>query len=509
MNADSVLTSTELLSHIFWFSDKNSVAKSMRVCQFWEAVGKPRIWRDLERPDGLKCLLWKLAPWNFTGPFTVPDHQDWSQFLQYTNLVHFLCVKTYGNLLAQMNETLALILEFISANRPAFEVFPNLCGLDIVVDDQQYLLQPSISLLHSGVRHWTIDFPRYPNRIEPFHIVLPVQRLSGLACVEIGRGVEAHDFLATCIGLEQLPCLASVVLPSHHVTSGVLQVLSRCSALQEIRTNDDDGGYGSCDMKHLLSHALRNGAFPNLSSLTLSACSVHLSQLLDDQHFPFHIRSLGIETHECEENMWHPIYEKVVARCQGVTELMLRDIIRDVPSSFTSIKAFLSYSLTRLEIDSSKPLTYSQAEIERLIHSLPMIEILQLAPYPRLTGESFGTFTFNHIPLFARHCRKLIRLAILLDTSQRWDDLPENTMTFAALRELDLGMSFALSFFAEASAVFKLFLPKLLPSNCQFTFYHNEYATITEDAIKRVAETKGVEEWRELSQRSRKRQLTL
>ncbi|KAG5334685.1 hypothetical protein C0989_003092 [Termitomyces sp. Mn162] len=217
----------------------------------------------------------------------------------------------------------------------------------------------------------------------------------------------------------------------------------------------------------------------------------------------------GIETHECEENMWHPIYEKVVARCQGVTELMLRDIIRDVPSSFTSIKAFLSYSLTRLEIDSSKPLTYSQAEIERLIHSLPMIEILQLAPYPRLTGESFGTFTFNHIPLFARHCRKLIRLAILLDTSQRWDDLPENTMTFAALRELDLGMSFALSFFAEASAVFKLFLPKLLPSNCQFTFYHNEYATITEDAIKRVAETKGVEEWRELSQRSRKRQLTL
>ncbi|KAH0578809.1 hypothetical protein H2248_003004 [Termitomyces sp. 'cryptogamus'] len=221
-----------------------------------------------------------------------------------------------------------------------------------------------------------------------------------------------------------------------------------------------------------------------------------LSRLLDDKHFPFHIPSLTVESSVCSQNPSFSAYPKIKKKCSRVTDFILRDVIEEKSSLFSSLRGFLSYDLTRLRVDTFMQLAYEATEIEELARSLPKIESLFLAPQSHMFGPPFGTFAFDHLCLFSRYCPNLIKFAVLVDTTQSCGTLTQDAVDpFALLQELDLGSTFAVDTLSNAAAIL---LARLLPTYCRFTFdrFHGPSAP-TIDRL--LSEARVAQEERDLS----------
>ncbi|KAG6877410.1 hypothetical protein C0992_010016 [Termitomyces sp. T32_za158] len=265
-----------------------------------------------------------------------------------------------------------------------------------------------------------------------------------------------------------LPCLAIVVLYRYTVSYPVLEVLSRFPALKVIRTEISPLVVSTRRGHYPPTCTFEDGSFQKLTALTVSGCSHQVSEIIDDKNFPSYIESLTIERLECVEDPSHsPDYAKIVAKVPRVTKFELREIMRGVSSPFASLRPFLSYNLTELRMETCLALTYSTAEIGELVHALPIIEVLSLNPRHAYPVRLFGTFTFNHLQLFARHCPKLTHLGIMLNTSYPCDAPRDGAVPFSVLKELELGVSFWSLKLSDGAASL---LAQVLPNNCKLTF---------------------------------------
>ncbi|KAG6879152.1 hypothetical protein C0992_004826 [Termitomyces sp. T32_za158] len=360
--------------------------------------------------------------------------------------------------------TVSFALEYILETHSAAAIFPALKKLHCKVD--WYLAQSSImDLLHPGVTDFYIN---YSCQSSQFQLSAPVEQFFGLISFEIGPDILRND-LTGLSALHALPRLATVVLYRYTATYPVLEVLSRFPALKVIRTNDLWVAAPSCRGHYPPPCTFEDGSFRQLTVLTLSGCSHKISEILDDKHFPFNIECLIIESVRCMvDPAPAPVYPKMVAKVPTVTNFELCETMEDVSSPFASLRPFLSYNLTELRVKTYLALAYSAAEIEELVHALPIIEVLSLDPYTSLLVPRNGTFTFNHLLMFARHCPRLTYLGILLDTSYPCEAPLDGIVPFPVLKELDLGGSFETMSLDDGAAASLLAL--VLPNACKLTF---------------------------------------
>ncbi|KAG6905041.1 hypothetical protein DXG01_005474 [Tephrocybe rancida] len=472
MRAGHILDSPELLSQILSHSTKDSVATGLRVCKFWSVVGTPILWRELESERDLQGLLEILVPDD--GTMTVgylailasqwlicskiPLDVDASRFFECARLVRHLCVDLHHE-----HGHIITVLNFLTTTWPVSEIFPALESLEYKAR-QNDLLYPAIALLHSGVRRWVMDVGPGQYAV---HDLIPFSQLHNLTRIDFGQYVTVDNLQNIFVALEVLPILTTILLPPHSVTYDVLRALSRWPALKEIITDSDfDQGYDVCDGEHHPSPpSFGSGAFPELISITISGCPHQLSELLDDPNFPFDVRSLAVETMGCINDPG-PIYQKIAAKCSEVNEFVLHYTDSDSYCSFNSLRPFLHYRLTRLTIEPYNPVSFDVNEIEELALSLPLIEYLDIGTSALLLSSPLGKFTFDHLPLFGRHCPKLVRLGILLDVSKHCNPTQSDIVPFAKLQELNLGLTFAVNVIADLDTAVNL-LSDLLPNCCQ------------------------------------------
>ncbi|KAG6815226.1 hypothetical protein H0H87_003879, partial [Tephrocybe sp. NHM501043] len=488
-STDNVLTTPELVSLIFEFSTKGSTANGMLVCTLWAGVGKPRLWRELAEDD-IDGLLRLIVSWTYEPPaapklavnnltkyiehfviltllLQIPRLVDWGRFLQYSSLVYHLSLDASVQS-DKMNRVRATVLKFIAESHPLHEVFPNLQTLTCIAEEEE-VFRPFIAVLHSGVTHLALVVPPAS---EMGGISTPVQSLFSLVYLEFYR-IDIFDDLRPALAVfQQLPSLAIIVLPSQAATYAMLETLSKFPALEEIEISPSaftSVGY-RCNTKHPDSHSFDGCAFPVLTALTISGCPNQLSQLVDDENFPFHVQTLTIEIVQCRSDPVRAL-QKIAAKCSQVTNLTLLDTMDAVPSPFSLLRPFVTHNLTKLRVDAKCPLSYALSEIEELAQSLVMLEYLSLDYLVQETTPiPFNpALTFDHLPIFSRHCLKLSQFEINIDISQPCGQSLSDIVPFSALRELNLLGSFVYFrdlFNLESAATL---LSELLPSYCRLT----------------------------------------
>ncbi|KAH0581487.1 hypothetical protein H2248_011203 [Termitomyces sp. 'cryptogamus'] len=181
------------------------------------------------------------------------------------------------------------------------------------------------------------------------HLVL-VSRLSGLVYLRIQAVMIGAESLRA---FEGLPRLAYLSLPRYSVTTEVLEILAYFPALRDIRTNNTGRPLASVKVHHHPFIFLRSGAFHLLRTLTFSGCPCQISDFVENIHFPTQIRSLSIDTMQCNRPYYISLeLQRIVKKCRKLTELALRDVIPQVVTLYSDLEIFLAYNLTRLRIDS-------------------------------------------------------------------------------------------------------------------------------------------------------------
>ncbi|KAG6816984.1 hypothetical protein H0H87_001052 [Tephrocybe sp. NHM501043] len=445
----------------------------MRVCKFWAAVGKPHLWRDLNSRRDLVGLL-KLLPYEFSSrnpTFTVgdpsaldqkladaafrqkPAYIDWEKFIEHSSLVHRLEVST-PHTTFQPRSAIPSILDFISQSRDVADIFPNLETLNCDIGPSD--VRQAFSLLHSGVKQWIFNVPQYPYEVSPRSLI-PIERLSRLAYLEIGISTIIPHLIPTFVALQDLPCVRTIVLSAYKVQPDILQALSRWPALVKILTRRDSGPR-ICKDNHSCTPSFDKQSFPALTTLSMSGCPYQLQKLMDNEYLPYHVQAIVVERLRCSETkLMAPIaYKSIVAKFPNITSVVLRD------ADFSSLRPFLlTYNLTNLTVEPGEDgLFYDSAEIFHLAQSLTRVETLSL-------GTKNGSFTFNHLHLFSRHCIKLVDLSIVLDPSEACVPIPPEAVPFLSLRVLDLGPSFFdPDTFTEVNGASAILL-QLLPNGCK------------------------------------------
>ncbi|KAG6807263.1 hypothetical protein H0H92_008202, partial [Tricholoma furcatifolium] len=455
MNASHVLGTAELLFQILSYSDDAAVVKGLQVSQFWFAVGKPIIWRAISSERDLWHLLLILIPHDQQRTaFDPPSDKKWERFIQYSTLVRYLCIDLGS---VSPHQTIISALRFLVESRPVIEVFPAVKTLKCRANSQEHYL--SFAFLHSGVQRWIFDVVRWND-----NLVYGIQfgQLVNLTQIEVGYllSAAAEDLSHIFATLEVLP-LEIVSLAAYGATYAVLASLSRFASLREIRRNKLSRKRSPCSRKHHISSRFGVDAFPNLVALTISGCPYVLSIMLDDENFPYHIRSLTVHNMSCTTDPV-PTYQKIVAKCHAVTEFFLDTSDRASDFPFSSLRPFLSPRLTRLVVYPNRPLSYDAIDIEELARSLPSIEDLDLGTTAMIHGKPLGTFTFDHLLLFSSYCPRLTKLGMLLDVTKECNPSPPNFIPFSALQELDLAGSFLIGEHFAMSADHVLGTPELL-----------------------------------------------
>ncbi|KAG6909022.1 hypothetical protein DXG01_002295 [Tephrocybe rancida] len=457
----SALTTPELLTLIFECCDSESNKANALVCKLWATVGRPVIWRELTG-SGFKILLRKLAPWTFTRPFEPPGSLDQPHFLEFSRLVRSLRV------VADPAADTVPVLNFILNAQPAVTI-PNLLTLTCSVNNGgEDFFEQLCTFVKPELKRCTLNLPyKCSDKI----VGRALQSLSGLTYLHLReRHTETMGVLFTA--LQELPSLATLVLPRYTLTPHALVLLSTLPALREIKYHSQH--YESeegCSLDHPEPPCLSSGAFPSLTALTITQCPIQLARFTEDPHFPVHIRSLSIEVYECmgDEDAPNLPYTAIASRCTQLTEVVLRHPSRNFGPIFSEIEVFFVHKLTRLHISSYLPVDFSAEEVETLIHSLVSIEYLHLdldlgmddGPDTCLVGP----FTFHHLAEFVRHCPRLRELGINLDTHQCYRPAaPHDPLPPSPLHRLDVGWSDLPFEFQNSTAIA---LAQILPNGCE------------------------------------------
>ncbi|KAG6906613.1 hypothetical protein DXG01_012950 [Tephrocybe rancida] len=359
---------------------------------------------------------------------------------------------------------------FVCLLKPLLPLTPNgpsqnLENLTVKHPENPALLDAKF-LMHRGLRSLTLLFNSHYVPAELSTDMLPSQLLSGLAHLKIGtynNGVQPHLPGLPAL-LRHLLCLETIELPQYTATCQFLEALSVLPALESIVTSPVEDPVERCNGLHPESPSLQRGAFPMLTSLTISECASQVIHLLESRHFPTTITSLTLETFFRDED--DPARLAIfVEKCTDLNEVSIRDDSEHSRPQFRWLKGLLSTTLTRLEVKSYWALDLDASDINSLIHSLPSIEILYLNTSSVVDRDyrPHKPFTFNNLPAFFRYCPKLRELGITVGASRPYDIIEDASLPPSQLQILQVGSSWLDPEFVCASAAF---LAQVLPRKC-------------------------------------------
>lgn len=315
----------------------------------------------------------------------------------------------------------------------------------------------STLFMNENVRSFTFElyfddmFPRQPFFQD---IVARMPFLAQLDMrIELPARVIETDFLELISGL---PKLTKVVVPLYHITSKVMEGLSKLENLGTIQFEFYETPKGLQDDLQVFNPTLSEGAFPTLWDLSFSA---HLSQAMSFIKAPMapsHLTSIYLHAMSVDsEASVHQYFTAIAERCPLAESLYLECLPGSIlntqwtaqtqfePLSLHAIKPIFDCpKLTTFEILYPAPLTLTMDDLEELTSRCPLMEIINLNSEPVLTADVRSNLTLSAILPFARNCPNIKSLGLFINATAA--DIPSHLgiqNKFTKLTELRVGVS--------------------------------------------------------------------
>lgn len=335
------------------------------------------------------------------------------------------------------------------------------------------MLINSVIFMHENVKRLAIRLPTHSPPQPYFQDIVAL--MPNLTHLDLRLHVPMSEIEADVLELFRLPKLQKVVLPNYHLTTKVVEELSKLSHLGIFQFEyGDEQGYGNPADVQLFSPTLSQGAFPSLFDISLTAKLADVNRFMNASFAPTNITSLYVDSPLLTPESPSTIYDflKTIAdNCQPLKSLYL-EILHDFrslaiePSSeeqvtFETLRPLLNCAnLVIFEMTHEFPLNLTLGNINEIASKWPSLESLILNCEPlNLQHSSLGLHAL--LP-FAHHCHELRRLGLFLDASSA--DIPslQDTKPFRKLGRLSVGTSRI----SEPEPI-ALFLSELCPLGCE------------------------------------------
>ncbi|KAL5513861.1 hypothetical protein ACEPAG_2622 [Sanghuangporus baumii] len=472
----------ELLYHIFDLLGKSSQVSCALVCKSWCEVVLNRLWRVLDSPKPLVALLGPLIKPYYTPllVFKAPMRPlDWKTFFRYARRVRHLVID-----FSKPEISPGVFHRILGANR-IVGVLPNLSILKIIFDRNDDLDAFNQSLLFIGpsVKEFYLSLPRgnaspLCHRFVEYAVRMP--RLAALELDSVDRQstamIQDHlvSFLSALKSLEQFVCAP------YFATSDIISALSNLPSLRTIEIDwPRFKGLGYPSDVLLFRPSLESDAFAVLRTLSFCSTFKRAMAVMEVIHAP-QLTKIMISSPQLEtaESLHHLLY--VLARKRSRLEGLSLDAVHAIDKSagrlddldidrvtFEVLKPLLTFSeLQTLDLSYHRPFRLTDADVEKLLMSLPNLSGLNFCAEPLLQEPPLLTTAV--LPIIARRCPKINSLAMYIDTRVGPPSLLTQGISFRARFMQLKQIRFGTSPLAEEDVTgFSFYLSKFLPPTCK------------------------------------------
>jgi hypothetical protein len=482
--ASATLCVPELLDAILGYCPQKDLAASARVSRLWFEHATDALWWDI---DGLEPFIHLLTLLlmeqeseaepvsrlatsvldRYPSLRVLPTEATILRFLQYSRRVRSLTLSTTVHLEDPPDKpSLWKILSLRGDD------FPNLRSLDWTPRPEtpfkaatwmlfaSQFMNSALDELRIYVPYKKGDFDSYDLTGVPF-IFAELSTMVALTYLEFDMDISVQTCEAELVELlRQLKNLRRCHLPGYWNTSRVLEAVSEMPHLWFFGSIvEETSGVGSHEDVMTVRPALRQGAFAQISVLSLCCSIEDVLALLGDVHGP-RLNKLNVQSAN--------FLESPAQVCRFLTQLNnlapnighlcleLRISSHDVPFASISEPYVMPLSLVDLlpiasltklrllDLYHVRPLNLSDRDLEELLKSLPRIIGLRLGHVPFMKpAPRAATLTCAALAIAARCCPRLEILGLFLETLP--PSIPAaNTAAsdcFAYLAELDVGSS--------------------------------------------------------------------
>ncbi|THH29010.1 hypothetical protein EUX98_g5183 [Antrodiella citrinella] len=474
----------EIVELILSFLDDASNASNARVCKKWSDIALNLLWREV--PD-IQPLFEILSPleqvpgrrslaevgYLFTRKLGV---SDWERLSRYSRRVRAL---VHGPDWPKPVSTLAF--DEVARSRPTLHILPNLRSLAWLTLDSDGM-RSSLMFMHEHIVQFSASLYRnieYPLSDYFKEVVL---RMPHLTHLDLRFDFAVHHVEPDLIALVRgLPKLKQVIFPLYSLTTRIVQAMSTLPHLGTIQFEFKDS-QGQGDVEDVLHFApkLREGAFPALWDLSLSARLQDVTTLLNNAYGPTNLTTLYIHVlTPTQPDEVTRFLNALAENCQLMTHLYLDYMTssmvqaQDDPDlhprlSWDALRPLLALpNLVVFELRWDQPIQITQADIEEIAPKWPSLEVFLFNCEPLDPSEE-STLTVHALLPFARHCPKLRELGLYIDATKITDEdaaaLGPSVKPFKSLERVCMG----LSSISDPGPV-ALFLSRLCPLTCELT----------------------------------------
>jgi hypothetical protein len=522
----------ELLDQILVYCTRRDLTSAARVSRLWFEHAMDALWWDIDglepfihllgtllEADGLPESEAELVSLDFLFVSVVlrlylhvqleefPTEPVLSRFLQYARRVRSFTLSTA---LGLEGPTYARNLWRLLINRAgSFNDFPNLRSLEWTphqeIENKSFRTGADVfhatHFMSPALDELIIYVPYDEGMLtlcgppDLRSISTNLTKLRTLAYLELRMDISVQTIETELVELlRQLANLRRFFLPGYWHTSSVLEAVSELSHLDAFGSVvDDTSGIGRRADVMTVRPALRQGAFSQLSTLSLCAsiddtlallsnvCGPRLRELtLQSANFlesPAQVRHFLTELHDLARNIEVLTLELRLSGHDAPVELIsdsdamplsLPDLLP--VGSLPNLADFALYHLRSIDL--------SDNDLEELLKQLPGLAELRLGHEPFVKPTSVAaSLTCAALAVAARCCPRLECLGLFLDTSS--PNIPEASpaapVRFACLADFDIGSSLL-----ATTEIRKMgeYLDHLLPPGCTLSWgfdWHEDY----------------------------------
>lgn len=396
------------------------------------------------------------------------DVGDWERFGRYARRVRALHLDEHEAKTLVAREA----FDEISRTRVSLNILPNLRQLTWVACNIERM-RLSLMFQHENIHDFAVYVhrsPTYPTSTFFKEVMLRMPRLRNLDMrFNFCAKDEEGDLIELFLGL---PRLKKVIMPLYTLTPAIMEKLSELKELQTVQFEFREAqGRGAIEDVARFAPQLKEGAFPALGDLSLSAKLPDMTHFLCSSFAPVNLTSLYVHTlAAASPDEVHCFLTAVTENCQLLRRLYLDFFTSMEIRSDTSLPALtwqtlrpVMYcaNLVEFEVRWDKPFDLTQADIEELAAKWPSIETLMLNCEP-MHVTATPALDLRAVVPFARHCPRLTELGLYVNGDAAFDDGALAVQPFAGLARLCMGNSPL-----AGSGAAALFLSRLCPLGCE------------------------------------------
>lgn len=474
-----VLDIPEILELIFTFLDAETNTVNALVCRKWSELALNNVWRDV---SDLRRLFSLLAPMRnaplsrydrtYRDEYTFTrslDVNDWERFKFYARRVRSLSLDEDEDSICVAKEA----FDEIGRARVTLNVLPNLRSLTWVTHSIDRM-RLSLMFQHENITDFSVFLLRtttYPisTFFQEVRLRMPLLKVLDLRFKFPAREVE-DDLIDLFNGL---PRLRKVVLPLFTFTSRVFAALSTHQELDTVQFEfmATQGGGDIQDVVHF-DPQLREGAFPLLADLSLSANIVDATRFLRGTFAPRNLTTLFLHTLSASSPAETFDFLTAVAEsCRVLNRLFLdfftsaeiRSNLTTPSITWQTLRPILSCAkLVEFEVRWDRAFEITQDDVEEMAAKWPTLETLLLNCEP-MHVPTPTTLDLRALIPFALHCPNIAEVGLYLSGAVDFDPADVAPVTpFKTLRRICFGTS-PLTNPGPAA----LFLSQLCPLGCE------------------------------------------